>query len=196
MCNYFQIFSIFQTSPVPEKLLNTHINAHVQRCLFLFLSQAPGCPCVSLSGPGGNRGGRKQSAINTMVITTTGFARAHRCLLDSEGRACRKLGCVSLVLGPSGLAVMWAMGTMVPSCPSSKCTARPTPSVLWLSFHAVLPEQPALLALQPLAPGSHRLSLGPVASIPSSASVQPQLRQPVPRPLGLLGPEALGLLFT
>lgn len=63
-------FSDFSCS---KKLLNTHINAHVQRCLFLLLSQAPGCPCgLSLSGPGGTGGGRKQSIV-TMVITNNWF---------------------------------------------------------------------------------------------------------------------------
>lgn len=45
--------SFSKTSNVPEKQLNTHTNAHVQRCVFLLLSQAPMWPCwFSRPGPG------------------------------------------------------------------------------------------------------------------------------------------------
>ena len=64
--------SFSKTSKVPEKLLSTC--AHVQRCVFLLLSQARRVPaishCLVLGEPGG---WRKQSVIVTMVIINNWF---------------------------------------------------------------------------------------------------------------------------
>lgn len=97
---------------------------------------------------------------------------------------------MSMVLGPSGFSVIQAVGTVVLSHASSGVPA--CASFLWLSSHTVLACTPSpLLVHRPWGPSIHRLSLGPMASVPSSAHIWPRLRQPLPRLLGLLGPEPL-----